>query len=302
MNLRIATVGELSLDDFIYEDDLCHWKQPGGGALYSALGAHVWGVDVAIISTVGADYPNQLLKSLTDAGIDISGIRRVQSQSLGLWLLYESGGRRHQIEKASGSTFSELDGARPHLSEISGNIQGVHVAPQTEWAQRQTIVEAIQMGVPVTQDLLIEPFIDAEAYRSGEAMVGTTVFLPSEQEVHQLWGAIETDALYDDLRAKVDLQMLVVKRGAAGADVATPKGVRRVPAFSMDVVDTTGAGDAFCGGFLVGLLQTGNAVDAAMHGAVSASFIVETTNAFEALESVNTQEARRRLQEIRKML
>jgi sugar/nucleoside kinase (ribokinase family) len=41
-----------------------------------------------------------------------------------------------------------------------------------------------------------------------------------------------------------------------------------------DVVDTTGAGDAFCGGALVGYSRTGDPVEALLHGAVSASFAV----------------------------
>jgi len=49
------------------------------------------------------------------------------------------------------------------------------------------------------------------------------------------------------------------------------------------VVDTTGAGDSFCGGFMVGLSETGNPVRAAMYGTVSASFAIEGYGALYAL-------------------
>ena len=67
------------------------------------------------------------------------------------------------------------------------------------------------------------------------------------------------------------------------------------------VVDTTGAGDAFCGGFQVGLFETGDPVQAALYGAVSASFVIEEFSPTHAC-LVNPQNARKRLVKIRSMM
>jgi ribokinase len=48
----------------------------------------------------------------------------------------------------------------------------------------------------------------------------------------------------------------------------------------------TGAGDAYCGGFLVGLHQTGDPLEAALMGSVSASLVIEGTGALYALEAL----------------
>ena len=81
----------------------------------------------------------------------------------------------------------------------------------------------------------------------------TDVFLPSREELTELMG-------YDDLlRAATELTdagvaCVVVKLGSAGALVARPGSPPvQVPAEHVEVVDPTGAGDSFCGGFAAGL-------------------------------------------------
>ncbi|MCC8166228.1 MAG: PfkB family carbohydrate kinase, partial [Planctomycetes bacterium] len=49
----------------------------------------------------------------------------------------------------------------------------------------------------------------------------------------------------------------------------------RTPSTPAAPTPPTGAGDSFCGGFLVGLRETGDAVEAALYGTVSSSFVVE---------------------------
>jgi ribokinase len=69
-----------------------------------------------------------------------------------------------------------------------------------------------------------------------------------------------------------------VKLGARGClvfDRPTDR-IVRLPSAAARVVDTTGAGDAFCGGFLAGYARTGDGIEAALHGIISASFTVET--------------------------
>jgi ribokinase len=78
---------------------------------------------------------------------------------------------------------------------------------------------------------------------------------------------------------------VAVKLGPDGAlvwDRATAAPVA-VPAVRVAALDPTGAGDSFCGGFLAGLVETGNPVQAARFGVVSASRIVTRFGADGAL-------------------
>ena len=67
-----------------------------------------------------------------------------------------------------------------------------------------------------------------------------------------------------------------------------------IPAYPAQVQDTTGAGDAYCGGFLAGYTLTGNPVTAALYGTVSASYVVEAIGAL-ATHQPSLTEAQTRL-------
>ncbi|HLF01711.1 MAG TPA: PfkB family carbohydrate kinase, partial [Anaerolineales bacterium] len=55
--------------------------------------------------------------------------------------------------------------------------------------------------------------------------------------------------------------------------------------YPVTVRDVTGAGDAFGGGFITGLAETGDPVEAALRGAVSASIVIEGVGALNGLEA-----------------
>lgn len=302
MTTRVVTVGELTLDDVVVEGEGVDWCQPGGGALYSAIGALVWDVAPAICATIGEDFPEAWIARFGSCGIDTSAVTRIPGPSLGLWLLYERAGRRHQVEKASGSSFSQLDAARRPWPGSLKEIAGVHVAPQTAEGQRRELDFWAGEGRIVTQDLLIESFIDVDAYRRGEALCGATVFMPSEQEVRQVWGDIDTSTLHALVEERAGVSILVVKRGAAGVEIVTPTLTASVPTAVRDPVDPTGAGDAFGGGFLAGLVSTGDVVEAAVRGAVSAALIVETRGALGALDRLPFPERWQRAASLRAQL
>ncbi len=94
-----------------------------------------------------------------------------------------------------------------------------------------------------------------------------------------------------------------VKMGARGMRMALhdEEDWHQIPPYPTQVVDPTGAGDAFCGGFLVGLSQTGDPIQAALYGAVSASFIIEDFGVLHALK-VDPRVAQSRVQRLRDRL
>ena len=91
-----------------------------------------------------------------------------------------------------------------------------------------------------------------------------------------------------------------VKMGARGMRLLLKreKNWIQMPTYPTEAVDPTGAGDAFCGGFLVGLARTRDAIQAALYGAVSASFIIEDFGVLHAL-NIDADQAHARLQSLR---
>ena len=292
----LLSIGELTLDDVVIEDQGVDWKQAGGGALYSAVGAALWTEQAAICSTVGSDYPAELLDGMGAAGIDLSAVRRTDKcNSLGLWLLYESSGARHQVEKVAGGTFFQLDALRPRANELDVVPAGVHLAPQSSEGHAAALADFHDSPAVITLDLLVEPYIDATRYTSADFLHRVNAFLPSAAEVLDLWGHDDIGLLRCQLTKLGFEGTLVIKHGPQGVAVATSTESVRVPAVSSQVVDVTGAGDAFCGGLLAGLILTGDPIVAAAHGVVSSSFVVETRGALSALASLDRELAATRL-------
>ncbi len=295
--MEIVTVGEVVADEVISAEGRCH-RQLGGGAVYAAVGALLWGALPRINAVAGDDLDAELAE-LAAGGIDVREITRRSGPSLGLSLVHDLSGTRRQVQRP-GPTMAECDAARQPWS--APRPDAVHVAPQTTGGQIAAVMRCRSEGIPVSLDCMVEPYVDIAPYRSGELLDGLIAFLPSRAEVEAIWGRIGPAALWGRLRDVADLSTLVVTDGAAGATVVTAGRSRHVPPVAVPVVDATGAGDAFAGGFLAGMLGAGDPIDAAVRGAVSASFVVETAGPLEALKALDSREAATRVRAVRRSL
>jgi ribokinase len=120
-------------------------------------------------------------------------------------------------------------------------------------------------------------------------VTGLTAFLPNEDEMRRLFHGRSTD-LWQMMETIADYgcEIVVVKRGEHGQllyDRST-KARWEIPAYPARVVDPTGAGDSFCGGFLAGYRQTYDPLQAALYGSISASLTIEGSGIFYALDAL----------------
>jgi ribokinase len=121
-----------------------------------------------------------------------------------------------------------------------------------------------------------EDFVSGYQDRLTALLPALAAFLPSREEVSLWFGDDDPWRHIDDLLA-LGPGAVAIKLGAAGSlvqDRSMAKPVL-VPAAPAAVVDTTGAGDAYCGGFAAQLVATHDVVEAARAGAVAASFAIE---------------------------
>ncbi|MFF0202865.1 carbohydrate kinase family protein [Streptomyces sp. NPDC005017] len=130
-------------------------------------------------------------------------------------------------------------------------------------------------GVPVSLDPASSGFLKGLGVDRFLALVeGVDVLLPSRDEACLLTGLADARDAAAELSRSVPL--VVAKQGAAGAVVARSGVVRaRVPAVPATPRDTTGAGDAFTGGFLAALLRGAEPEEAAAEGARAGAAAVE---------------------------
>ena len=91
-----------------------------------------------------------------------------------------------------------------------------------------------------------------------------------------------------DYLGDLGCETIVIKRGARGQYLYNHSNHTRwmIPAYPVRVVDPTGCGDAFCGGFLAGYHKTYDPLMAALYGNISASLVIEGSGPYFALDSL----------------
>ena len=280
--MDVVTVGWLTTDDIVLPDGTCHLGVPGGGALYSAVGARIWLPRVGIHSTTGTAIAAEVRRSIAGRGLDPAGVAAVPGYGLQLWLLHESGSAKQQVPKLTSSTAAAMDRGRGPLPDSFATARGFHVAPQTPAGSLDTVRRlAARAEAPlITLDLLSDEFIDRRAYADLGFLDAVAAFLPSEAEVERIWAPPD---LHGWLRAEARRHAchMAVKIGEKGSVVCDARtgALTHVPAWPAGVVDTTGAGDGYCGGFLAGLVSGQPPEICAAMGTVSASYVVEACGA-----------------------
>jgi len=278
--LDLVIIGNATIDDLVFPDGTTRMYQIGGNAVYAVHGALLWGVSVGLCAVTGADYPADLLAA---GDLDLSGVQRVDSPSLRNWALYEDDATCQYVFRGSYGPK-----AHAHYSPMAEQIpptyrhaRYAHIAP-VPFEPALQLLDALgearrHGGVSVDPDARYAADLGPSAL--DELLSRPTFFLPSQREAALLFPDRAPEEVLDLLRRRYpNLKVAVVKLGARGClvfDRATDR-IVLLPAASARVVDTTGAGDAFCGGFLAGYVRTGDGIEAALHGIISASFIVET--------------------------
>lgn len=306
------TVGNLTLDQIVLADGSYHSDICGGDCLYAAAAIRLWGHPVGIVSVVSERYPIGWLKEFESAGLDIRGVRRVPGQAhLGGTMIYRADGSREYLEIAPEGAIAEsyrpvnlqrwYDFSPVHsdLPEDFLSSKAAHIAPMPVTRQAEFLA-AISPALPrVTVDLPWWP----EDQPNGELprLAHGEAALVSEFELAGLFGDITPLEGARRLCA-LGAQITAVKLGAAGSLVYDGKRhcSWHIPVYPIDVVDPTGAGDAYCGGFLTGWVETDDPLQAALFATVSASFAIEHIGVAQLFQ-INRAESLRRLETMRKL-
>lgn len=279
--IEVVTIGWLTVDDIVLTDGACRQNVPGGGALYSAIGAKLWIDGVGINSVVGRPYAEMTRREIRARGISTAGITDTAGNGLELWLLHETATDKQQVPKLSSSPARELDEERRPPPPAYAAAQGYHIAPQSP---ASSIANAKSLaggeGRVVTMDILSDTFIDSTLYKDLSFLRFLTAFLPSEAEIMRIWRPSSIEAWLTD-NAKTYGCHMVAKLGERGCLLceAGSGDITHVPALPVAVRDTTGAGDGFCGGFIAGLTMGKTPIECAAMATVAASYVVEAFGA-----------------------
>lgn len=217
---------------------------PGGKGANQAIAAARMGAGVRMLGAVGADANGDALtRYLAEAGVDTAAIRRIDDVGTGAAYITIDDAGENQIVVSSGAN------ARVAAADV-GAIDGVRVA----LGQLETPVPALAAFFAAAAAAGALRILNAApALPEGAALfAGIDVLIVNQTELAAYLDLAEEPRTAEDAAVARrliagDLRAVIVTLGAAGAVLVEADALRAVPARPATVVDTTGAGDCFCG-------------------------------------------------------
>jgi sugar/nucleoside kinase (ribokinase family) len=269
--MDVLCVGQLAADILVRPVDVVSFGvdttrvkgidiRNGGDCLNVALGLRKLGAQVGFTGLVGSDQLGDYLgKVIREAGIDGRGLKRTNEAGTCscLVLINSRAERTFFYYGGANDLFSVADVDLSLLEEAAVvHVGGTFLLPRFDGEGAARVFQAVRAkgritSMDVTWDTtgrwmsVIEPCLPHLDF-----------FLPSIGEAEQIAGTSDPAEIAARLQAR-GVGTVVVKLGEKGCYVKprTEKGFTS-SAFPTEVVDTTGAGDAFVAGFLTGILRT----------------------------------------------
>ena|SRR5438094_3728772 len=259
----------------------------GGKGANQAVAAAKLGYPVSMVGNVGNDaFGAQLRKGLSDAGVDTTHVNTVENSSGTALITIGSRGENSivVVPGANGDlTPKLLENAAPLLR------RAVFILAQLE-ILLETVDYLSQFAERYNIPFMLDP-APARALPS-KLLRRTTWITPNETETQQLLSNPNQDSsgAADELLA-LGVQNVLLKLGSRGCLIAQPLMPKEsIPAFAVEAVDTTAAGDAFNAGFAVGLLRGYSAHRSAVFASAVAGISVTRPGAQPSMPSAEEVE------------
>jgi sugar/nucleoside kinase (ribokinase family) len=247
----------------------------GGDAVYASLAAANWTSKVQFIAPIGEDFPTSNIESLERSTLDGFHLPKRSVPSIRNWVVYEYDGRRTWIERNNPDDFYELSPIPDDILPVHQSAKAFLVLAMDLKAQEELIPYLKECGGIVALDPQ-EGYIPGNQERVIRMLKDVEIFLPSEEEVFRLLGHRDYDKAIRQF-ADTGPGIVVIKMGDEGSLIYSRETdtLWKLPILNTKVVDTTGAGDAFSGGFMAKFVLSHDLVQAGLAGTVSASFAIE---------------------------
>jgi len=247
-------------------------KHQGGKGANQAVAAARLGAQVTFVGAVGDDvFGRAALADFQTEGVGVSGLQ-VAGVPTGVALIVVDDAGENQIAVASGAN-ALVDGA---LVEGALSADSMTVAGGVYLANFEIAHEAVLAGARIAADAGMEIVINPAPARELPAalLALRPMLVPNEGEAHALTGEMEPLNAARVLAARTGAAV-VVTLGPSGALVVDDGEAEQMPAPLVEAVDTTGAGDTFCGA-LAAELATGSPLRDAVRFAIQAASISVT--------------------------
>ncbi|MDE0200911.1 MAG: sugar kinase [Rhodospirillaceae bacterium] len=245
----------------------------GGDTANFVLAAVRLGGACGYVTRVGRDaFGDAFVAMLETNGVDASRVIFDEEHHTGLYFVTYTGERRHRFDYVRrGSAASHLTGADIDPDYVASarvlHVSGISQAISRSCAEAARVAMEIarKAGTTVSYDANVRPALGTqEALRDNfeAALALADVVFLSEEDAAHLFGEGPLEDVLDRVLGERP-RLAVVKLGADGCVIKSDAGERlHVPAWRIEAVDATGAGDAFSAGFVLSLLRDAELAEA----------------------------------------
>ncbi len=270
------------IDDIVFPDGRTTMGVLGGGGPQAAFGMKLWRDSVGLAANVGNDLPGPARAWLRDSGIDTEGVQVSETATPHAWQVTEADGRRTQVWRTPpGATATQPSHSFNRLPNSYRQARAFHFGVHPDEPALDLAADLRRAGGVVS----IAAFKPAGRLPSPESLwkliSAADIFSLNVIEAQSLVGPGSPRGLVRRLveAGESRARLIVLRMGEGGSRVAEGQTGHAafIPALPVKAVDTVGAGDAYCGGFLAGWIESHNLITAGLYGAVAASFAVEQT-------------------------
>ena len=279
-NLKVVVAGNVTLDVLCYPvDDVPRHESiaferafvgSGGCASNTAVVLASLGVPTGIVACIGDDESGEIARRTWQTyGVDARFVEVVTAQTAVSIGLIDSDFQPRFIHTSGANALLTPDRLNPRAYAAAGarwlHIGGYFVLPGlTQGKLAAVLQQARALGMATSLDVVTSPAMENPA-PLWALLPQVDVFFCNLHEAKRLTGA-ESAAEAAALLEQRGAQTVVVKLGAKGAFVQSDGFRGVVPAPAVDVVDTTGAGDAFAAGYIAAALEGAPPREAALRG------------------------------------
>jgi ribokinase len=259
---RLPRPGETVLGTHVVE-------HPGGKGLNQAVAAARTGCTVAMVGTVGGDDAGRFLRSVAaDNGVDTTRLTITDTAPTGRAVI--------TVDEHAENTIVVLPGANATVA--AGDFPtGTVVLAQLE-IPVTVVIAAFEAARAAGSTTVLNPAPVPVAGLPETLLALCDVVVPNQHEIDLLGGV---DRLLD-----AGVGAVIVTRGGSGVTVTESSRSRwDLPAFPADPVDTTGAGDAFCGALASQLAAGATLRDAVRYAAAAGALATTVAGAVPSLPS-----------------
>jgi sugar/nucleoside kinase (ribokinase family) len=277
-NSDIAVVGHFSIDTILLPSRTSPFVVVGGAVTYTSFAIKRLGATASVISKVGGNFPEAYLWWLRQEGIDVSGVSKLEGEQTTCFEL----GYSKDLSDRTLKLKSKASPINPADIPADFHAKAIHIAPIANEVSFEVVEQLKHCADILSLDPqgLLRSFDEAgnvteNASVDNRILSLINIYKSSLNEIYALTGHSELKPAIKTIH-DFGVETVLVTNGAKGSVLSVEGAQYNVEACPSQVlVDPTGAGDVFIGGFLTEYLRQKESLWCASVGSAAASLVVE---------------------------